>query len=150
MNANLDSIIRAECIKQHVGEDRMGFLRKGYDLAKVNVDAGVTLTLDLCLEYAVIIEPDNKGQVRSTEVTFANGGYAVPASNVRSALEALFDNVDVAVDDESTEYWVREFLTIHPFTDGNGRTAWLLLQILGNKCTTPVPLPYFFDEESRN
>jgi fido (protein-threonine AMPylation protein) len=38
---------------------------------------------------------------------------------------------------------VRSFLRIHPFTDGNGRVAFVLYNWLNHTLLAPAPLPDF-------
>lgn len=44
------------------------------------------------------------------------------------------------------DMYTREFLLIHPFTDGNGRVASLMWNSIRGSIINPEPMPYFFGE----
>lgn len=141
--AAIRSVVAIECDRQHVGLDRREFLFAAYLRA---CRAGSAPTGELVLSLAGELEPDNGARLRITPVTFASGGYAVPPASVAHAYAALFAHVGefAGADEPSVRYWTREFLVIHPFTDGNGRTAWLLYNWLLGTWRAPVELPLFF------
>lgn len=75
---------------------------------------------------------------RMTPVTFANGRAGTAAREVPDAMQRLFEALD---DDTDPAEFVRAFLSIHPFTDGNGRTAFILFNWLSNTLDHPQALP---------
>lgn len=139
--------IEFECVKQEVDESRRGFLFDGWNYARECAARGEDLTLETYLEIARRVEPDNHGRLRQTPVTFANGGYAVPADAVLSATEQairFWPGVDAEQDE--IEFWTKEFLIVHGLVDGNGRSTWVLYQWLNNAWDAPLRLPYYFGE----
>lgn len=126
-----------ECLKQQVGIHRLGLLLEAYAYGQDR--RGDLPTVDDAITLARMIEPVNRGIFRRTPVTFADGGSAVHASAIPGAIERLFANIEGA----DPWAWVRAFLDIHPFTDGNGRTAFVLYNWLRGSFDDPVELPDF-------
>ncbi len=94
------------------------------DVFRVNaLVQGMNITLDM----------DNRIKYRSTPVVFANGGGSCHHQSVPYAMDRLLDHIpDVFEDNKhdhktSIESWIKQFLWIHPFEDGNGRTASILM-----------------------
>lgn len=89
---------------------------------------------------------------REVPAVFNQGVPALPASLIPNAMEVLSDALVLrsingrGVWSESgfDDALVKEFLDIHPFTDGNGRVASLLWNFLKNTLDDPEPLPYFY------
>lgn len=132
-----------ECIRQHVGIDRLSTLLDGYGYAARNmrdraglVDAGAE---GLAL-LGGIVEPDNHGRFRTSPVTFRDGGTAARSNEIERLLDTLFMHGDTL----TVEEWTKQFLWIHPFVDGNGRTAFVLYNVLNGTLDHPEPLPEFF------
>lgn len=40
--------------------------------------------------------------------------------------------------------WIKDFLDVHPFVDGNGRTAWILRTWLMDEWSYPNVLPDYY------
>ena len=146
----VDRIKRAiafECDRQHVGADRREFLWQAYQRAYAVVQQKGQLSYELVLELAGMLEPSNGGRVRITPVTFQDGGSSANPTAVPGALRTLVSFAGtVAGEVEAVEEWTRQFLWIHPFSDGNGRAGWLLYNWLLDRWRDPVKLPYFFGE----
>jgi|TARA_Y100000296_G_scaffold48509_1_gene55579 hypothetical protein len=99
--------------------------------------------------------PDGEGDLvkrfgrlyRATPVTFVNGNTGAKADQIPRLMDQLCDS-DLWDDDR--EAFVLEFLKIHPFEDGNGRVAAILMNLAPrlrdfpqdpNKQTEFVPVP---------
>jgi hypothetical protein len=63
---------------------------------------------------------------RTTPVTFVNGNTGAKADQIPRLMDQLCDS-DLWNDDR--EAFVLEFLKIHPFEDGNGRVAAILMNL---------------------
>jgi hypothetical protein len=124
-----------ECERQRVGLDRLAALLTGYVYAVEN--AGRLPNEGDALHLVGIIEPMTFGRYRRTPVTFADGGSAAGNGEVAPATARLFAALDATTDPVE---FVRAFLSIHPFTDGNGRTAFVLLNWLAHTLDSPQEL----------
>lgn len=132
---------KIECDRQHVGEVEHVQLIEAYDLTLTPEWQNKTfLTLDDILTLSVIVEPQKANTLRRTPVTFANGSSGLAPDLIPRALEALLENQA----ELSTDTFVKEFLIIHPFLDGNGRTAFTLYNLLSGNRDYPVSLPDYF------
>lgn len=80
---------------------------------------------------------------RTTPVTFATGGQAANAQTISSAMARLISCSPQTDDFGEWHAWIKAFLQIHPFQDGNGRIASLLFNWAINTLDEPVPLPYY-------
>lgn len=114
------------------------------------------ITPNYVYSLATLIEPSKNqfGQYRCTPVTFTNGGGAVDWDLIPTAMAQWFDMVNNPGDgliscgpEFMRETFVREFLRIHPFRDGNGRVAWILRTRLYDIWESPDPLPKYFPGE---
>ena len=94
-------------------------------------------------EIHALIEPGVRPGYRTTEVTFQGGGSANKAASIPRQMEQL---VNSGLHKNDPEEFVRQFLRIHPFEDGNGRTAVVLLNHLAPAPKGYRPLPDFFGE----
>ncbi len=142
LTPQLKSVIESECIRQgETFESRGQELYAGWLKAKRFAEQGRPFTKEFYLELAGTIEPNNHGRLRTTPVTFANGGYAVPHTQVERGVDNLirFWPGSEATDDEK-RYWLKESLINHGFEDGNGRLGWVLQQVLFKTWNNPQPL----------
>lgn len=81
-----------------------------------------------------------KDGFRDTPVVFQNGGSSSSASEIPNALENLFSAIPT-LEREDVNMWIRHYLWVHPFEDGNGRTASILRNWLLQTLDNPTPLP---------
>ena len=95
------------------------------------------------IEIHALIEPGVRSGFRTTEVIFLGGGSANKATTIPRQMEQL---VNSGLHKSDPEEFVRQFLRIHPFEDGNGRTAVVLLNHLAPAPKGYRPLPDFFGE----
>lgn len=145
-----------ECVRQRdVGVDGVGRLLVAYSYAMEHADRlptedDVVHLHDLVVgEYLDVVLDSRLGRpyapakhrYRHTPATFENGGSAADSKDIPSAMARIFEHLDADV--EAAEF-VRALLVIHPWSDGNGRTAFILYNWLGHTLTTPQPLPDFF------
>ncbi len=86
--------------------------------------------------FATIVEPETAGRYRQTPVTFHSGGASVTASAVPSATARLFAYFK---EGDSPDELVHSFLKIHPLEDGNGRIAFLFVQLGAQVLGRPGP-----------
>lgn len=136
------SLCAKECVRQHVGIDRVGYLISAYALAHRLQTCRKIPTLDDCLAIARLVEPRDADGFRRMPAVFDQGVEATASSAIPEAMDRLFLHAEFADPAE----WTKAFLQIHPFGDGNGRTAFLLYNWVGNTLDHPVPLPDFFPE----
>lgn len=144
--ARITTVVRGECLRQHVGEDRMFLLLQAYQEAWTLWDGGEAPTQESVLRLAGMLEPTSGGELRSTPVTFTHGGGSTAPQNLPHTLERLFSILGEEVlplAEEVADSYVRAFEVAHPLTDGNGRTAFLLRVWLLGQFAHPEPLPHY-------
>lgn len=104
-------------------------------------DGEATLTFDILTEMnAHVTMGVAKDGFRDTPVVFQNGGSSASASEIPNALENLFSAIPT-LDHEDVNMWIRHYLWVHPFEDGNGRTASIIRNWLLQTLDNPTPLP---------
>jgi hypothetical protein len=141
---NMSAIVSAcvtECERQQVGLDRVGRLIQAYAYA---IEQTKSLPKEHDLFYiAGLIEPANKGGYRATPVTFENGGSSAPPRLIPNTIKRLFEVLDW---DVAPDVFTRSLLQIHPFSEGNGRTAFVIYNWLSRTLDNPLPLPDYFGD----
>jgi hypothetical protein len=103
---------------------------------------------DIIQRIAALVELQSDLMLfRRHPVTFLSGGHACNWQSIYRNMDNLCD----AVDDITDEQWIKEFLDIHPFADGNGRTAFVIWNVFfsrgefaQNEVHTLAPTPNFF------
>lgn len=147
MNLERIALIAAkECIRQQVGIKGLADLIKTYELAHENADRPPT-EIDA---FAIAARVNGRDLIdyRSTPVTFPDMTIAPHWSVVRDAMRSMFNYpanqylINGRVDE--TDEWIKNFLDIHPFGDGNGRTAWILRTWLLKQWDNPEELPDYY------
>lgn len=124
----------------HTDMRSVGCLLNAYQYA---VDRSVNgqPTLDGIMDVAFGIDSRNY-EYRHINVTFANSRMGTNPATITEAMKRLWDSIN-GIDAENAHEFVRAFLSIHPFIDGNGRTAWVLLNWLRGTLDHPISLPDF-------
>lgn len=98
-------------------------------------------TIGHVLQLGAMIEPGRANKLRRTPVVFRNGGTSASHDMVYELLEHRIEEVSTDHEGHLTvEEFIREFLWIHPFEDGNGRVAWILQNWLNRTMDRPEPL----------
>ena len=137
---------KVEAIRQHVGVIELERLVKAFVETKRHLDfdcrLGIHFSLEIISNIASAIEPAKAASFRTTPVSFANGSLGLNPQLIQRSMEQLvaeFYNL-------SADEFIREFLLIHPYGDGNGRTAFVLYNFITNRMSNPQPLPDYFKE----
>lgn len=88
------------------------------------------------------------GMYRQMPAVFNQGTPAVHHSLIPTSMDRWNEWVRTtkSPDAHQIDLFMREFLEIHPFADGNGRIASLLYNYLHGTMFDPVPLPYYFGD----
>lgn len=151
-------VAAGECIRQKTDLKGLVRLLHAYRTARTLAQFGGPEEADVVGPglLALLIEPSNNGVYRKTPVTFSDGTNAVNAQNIPQAMMQWWAGVDAFSDlvgNPSASHvatvadgLIKAFLDIHPFTDGNGRLAWLLRVWLLDQWDYPEPLPDYYGE----
>lgn len=83
---------------------------------------------------------------RHTPVTFQNGGSSCSASEIPEAMVRHLglihpDGGLLRFHSDDVDPWIKQFLWIHPYEDGNGRTASILRNFIMGTLGDPTDLP---------
>ncbi len=130
-----------ECERQQVG---LRELRRLLDAYEKTLPAFRLRPIPTALEargLAAVIEPLTSGRFRDTPVTFANGGSSASPETIPETMNRMFELLDENTD---VDEFIKGFLQVHPFVDGNGRTAFILYNWLKGTLEDPLPLPDYF------
>lgn len=83
---------------------------------------------------------------RNTPVTFQNGGSSCSPSKIPEAMVRHLGMIHpdgglILFHPEDVDRWIKQFLWIHPYEDGNGRTASILRNWMMGTLDNPTDLP---------
>ena len=119
-----------ECQRQGVADEVDNFLI-AWEFARRNNVYASEHTDNYIGEVHAYVDWDGNRTYRQTPVVFANGNDAVSWREVPRLMKQL---VESGLYQRDIHAFVVEFLRIHPFEDGNGRTATIMLNAaLGNQ-----------------
>jgi hypothetical protein len=157
---DVEEYIRSECDRQHVTnyddfKEAWKFCRQ---VSRVYFNGSFSLFVQ---EIAAIVEPEvnqfpsparfgsrNGNNLRRSEVGFLHGGNAAKAMDV----PRLFERWCFQAEENLTgneDLFIKNLLDIHPWADGNGRTASLLRNWMLGTLEDPEPLPYYYGKPDR-
>ena len=137
----------AECERQQSGEMSVARMLNAYEYAH---QALVDYPDDLYIGHTFIMgigaRVDNRNvNFRTVPVHFAGGGFAINTGSIHQALNSLYN----AWNDEriTVDEFCKEFLDIHPFIDGNGRTTAILYNVLNGTLDNPITFPDYYAKD---
>jgi fido (protein-threonine AMPylation protein) len=99
------------------------------------------------MQIACIVEPKENlnGAYRKVPVTFQNGGSSVTAGEIARQVNLLHEAWNEGR--INAEEFVKRYLEIHPWRDGNGRTMWVVYNKIrlpdNGGMIYPQPVPEF-------
>lgn len=126
-----------ECQRQGAADQVDDFLI-AWDFAKRNDVYAVQNTAAFINEVHGYVVPNESREYRQTPVIFANGNEGVNWREVPRLMKQL---VEMRVYSDDIYTFINEFLSIHPFDDGNGRTATIMLNAaLGSRSRFVDPM----------
>lgn len=147
--SRIGQIAGAECERQQVGMEEFMDLLTAYRY----VDRYGIKSEGCYRVVASIIEPiKNARGYRTWPVIFQDGGGSANVNEIPRLMINFRDNIIALRLDNGTfppghvDAMVKQFLSIHPFVDGNGRLAWILYNYLFDTLDYPSPLPNYFGD----
>lgn len=152
---NVNDYIKSEVDRQH--RDNYDDFQRAMVYAR---DVPLTAELDILMPrylmtIAQLVEPDvntwvvvglNVSNLRRSEVSFLHGGTACPAAELPERWSRwlwLFDTMPLEGNEDE---FIKMLLDIHPWEDGNGRTASILRNWMLGTLDDPTPLPYYYGD----
>lgn len=151
---NVDDYIQAECDRQRT--TNVVEMKKAFNYAESIKIVPVPLSLGKHFQtIANLVEPEiNTWRLcgyryvtfRSSHVGFMNGGSAAPAAEVPERFSRLMELYDETMNKMEIDLWVKSLLDIHPWADGNGRTASIVRNWMLATMNNPTQLPFYYGE----
>jgi hypothetical protein len=160
--------IYSETNRQH--RDNFGDFAKAHQIiSDTDLSVGVTGLWWVITGIGFTVEPEvnryrhvvgHYDNFRACHVGFVNGGNAAPVMEVRPRMIRLLEigqdllgrtvnaregGPAIGMTRRECDQFVKMFLDIHPFVDGNGRTASILRNWMLGLLQNPQPLPYYYD-----
>ena len=153
----IDEVIRQGSVQFEEFENALDFAKEIDQLVGDNALAVFLMTI------AQLVDPDtnqhlyNGPNIRKSEVGFLSGGSASSARNVQRHFDRWCNILTFEVndfggnifeyfdgDDRLVDQYVMHLLQIHPWADGNGRTASIFRNWCLQTLDDPSPLPDYF------
>ena len=146
---NIDEYIAFECERQHT--TNVEEMRRAFDFAAGMTNVGQYFAY-FVMKIAYAVDPQmncltGMNNIRKSEVGFANGGSSLKTIDVQRDFDHWvlgYDPIFNPFEDRVVDLYIKRFLDIHPFADGNGRTASILRNWLLNTMDDPTILPYYY------
>lgn len=129
-----------ECIRQQVGVESLADLIQAYGASMLMSVRPTPTEADVHRLAGIVNGFTPLLRYRLAPATFASSRAGLGAEEIPDAMSRLFAYLD---EDTDPAEFVRAFLSIHPFSDGNGRTAFILYNWLSNTLDHPQALPDF-------
>lgn len=143
----IDEYIRSEVERQH--STNIAGMSRAYVYLTTNPETDISTIAQRVAFYVEDQEYHHAwgvySNLRTSHVGFVGSpNGAAPTVEVRERFVRLMDQFDPNFSPEEVEVWIKTLLDIHPWTDGNGRTASLLRNLMLGKMQDPEPLPYYY------
>lgn len=139
---------KIECYKQHAMH-KADFLVFTYTFVMTDSykftrgygnEEAIHVRPEQLLDMGNLVKNSKEKSFRTTPVLFDNMQHGVAPLLLVNAINQLCSNQHSLTTDE----FVKEFLDIHPFTDGNGRVAFILHNLKNKTMDYPNPLPDYY------
>lgn len=137
----------SECIRQQTGPQEVENLLMALEYAQAQRKLFVFPQLVDVKTIASIIEPFKAAKYRQTPVVFNQGEVPLKWEHIERQMQLLFNNIELIlmpIDD-----FIKRLLVIHPWEDGNGRTASIVYNWFKDSLEDPMSLPYYFGEREK-
>ncbi len=139
-----------ECERQQTGPLAVPDMCRAYSYAVHYPYPRTRLDGEFIRVLGLMVDPENR-RYRTTPATFKGGTvHAIPASQVPRQMDLLIDAfVNGHKDGEpriGAGEFVKTFLDIHPFKDGNGRTAAIMWNWIRGTLGDPSTFPDFYGD----
>lgn len=142
-----------EVVRQH--STKFDEFREAFEFTKLRFDMTPFKLGYYIQSVAYRVEPEVNAfrtfrcesiNLRNSHVGFMNGGKACPTAEVPEQFERLMELWSPDFEESDVEMWIKYLLDIHPWADGNGRTASIVRNWMLGTMNNPTPLPYYYGE----